>query len=155
MLVNFKSLPSPIKAYEVRLPYPGIAYYCDDYLIGYFLNKKFVPKKFQHVPISNDTTIAIKEPKLALFDVTDFYADIYRALLNIPMGFVKSYSDLARDVNHPGASRAVGTAVSRNNIAIFIPCHRVVPKCGGIGQYLYGSDLKRVLLMAECVDLHK
>ena len=64
-------------------------------------------------------------------------------------GNTLSYSDLAEKCGHPTAIRAVASAVARNPIAIFIPCHRVLPKNASLGNYRWGADKKRALLEWE------
>jgi AraC family transcriptional regulator of adaptative response/methylated-DNA-[protein]-cysteine methyltransferase len=52
-------------------------------------------------------------------------------------------------LGNPKASRAVGSANGANNIAVLIPCHRVVPASGGVGGYAYGPEIKAELLKRE------
>lgn len=80
---------------------------------------------------------------------TLFQSIVWNELLNLPLGSTLSYSELARKAGHPTAVRAVASAVARNPIAIFIPCHRVLPKSGGIGNYRWGADKKKALLEWE------
>ena len=60
-----------------------------------------------------------------------------------------SYGELAARAGNPGASRAVGTACARNPIPIVVPCHRVLPSTGKLGNYGGGPERKRVLLELE------
>jgi O-6-methylguanine DNA methyltransferase len=78
-----------------------------------------------------------------------FQQSVWRALLEVPFGQRVRYQDIAMKIGKPQAARAVGSAVGANPIAVLIPCHRVVPACGGIGQYRWGAERKRVLLDAE------
>lgn len=80
---------------------------------------------------------------------TSFQEAVWQALLKIPHGEVRTYSDIAVQINNPKAIRAVGTAVGSNPVSILIPCHRVLPKAGGIGQYHWGSNVKTALLEIE------
>ncbi|MEM8833085.1 MAG: MGMT family protein, partial [Pseudomonadota bacterium] len=80
---------------------------------------------------------------------TEFQRSVWKALLNIPKGHVISYGDVANDIGKPKASRAVGTAVGENPVSLIVPCHRVVQKSGGIGNYGWGIDLKKKILKAE------
>jgi AraC family transcriptional regulator, regulatory protein of adaptative response / methylated-DNA-[protein]-cysteine methyltransferase len=80
---------------------------------------------------------------------TNFQLKVWEALLNIPSGAVTSYSQLASRIGRPGASRAVGSAVAHNPIAVLIPCHRVIRKVGEFGNYRYGSSRKLALLGSE------
>jgi O-6-methylguanine DNA methyltransferase len=71
----------------------------------------------------------------------------------IPAGEVRPYGWIAREIERPGAVRAVGTALGRNPVPLLIPCHRVVRTDGMIGNYsLGGPDVKRRLLRHEGVD---
>lgn len=81
-----------------------------------------------------------------------FREKCYKALLKVPKGKVTTYSDLARAIGSK-ASRAVGTAMAKNERLIEIPCHRVVRSDGAIGQYALGSDKKIELLTQEGVSI--
>ena len=82
---------------------------------------------------------------------TNFQVRVWRALLGLPSGAAAGYGALAAALGHPGAARAVGSAVGRNPIAWLIPCHRVVREVGAIGEYRYGQARKRALLAWEQV----
>lgn len=84
-----------------------------------------------------------------LFRGTDFQKKIWQALQDIPYGETRSYGDVAKMVDHPKASRAVGMANNRNPIAIIAPCHRVIGKNGSLVGYAPGLHLKRALLEHE------
>ena len=80
---------------------------------------------------------------------TPFHRSILDALLKIRRGEVVSYSGLAARVGAPKAVRAAGTACGKNPIPVIVPCHRVVPIGGGVGNYGGGPDIKRWLLELE------
>ena len=80
---------------------------------------------------------------------TNFQLKVWRALLEIPVGNVTTYGDLAAAVGDPKASRAVGTAVGSNPVSYLIPCHRVIRSTGEIGGYAWGPDRKRAMLRYE------
>lgn len=80
---------------------------------------------------------------------TAFQLQVWEALLKIPEGRVLAYGDLARSLGAPGASRAVGTAIAQNPIALLIPCHRVIQATGALGAYHWGADRKRAILALE------
>ena len=80
---------------------------------------------------------------------TAFQQKCWEALRNIPPGETRSYGDQAAMLGNPKASRAVGSANGANNIAVLIPCHRVVPAGGGVGGYAYGPEIKAELLKRE------
>ena len=79
-----------------------------------------------------------------------FQTAVYSALLSVPPGSTVSYARLAEMAGHPGAARAVGTAMARNPLPVIIPCHRVVRGDGTLGQYGCGGALwKQRLLELE------
>jgi AraC family transcriptional regulator, regulatory protein of adaptative response / methylated-DNA-[protein]-cysteine methyltransferase len=78
-----------------------------------------------------------------------FQIKVWEALLAIPSGQVTTYGEIARAIGHPGAVRAVGTAVGRNPVSWLIPCHRALRKSGGLGGYHWGLPVKRALLAWE------
>ena len=80
---------------------------------------------------------------------TDFQQRVWQALLQIPMGRLSSYGEIARQLGQPAAARAVGAAVGRNPIAIIVPCHRVVGSDGSLTGYAAGLPRKRALLLHE------
>jgi methylated-DNA-[protein]-cysteine S-methyltransferase len=80
---------------------------------------------------------------------TPFQVSVYEALRAIPYGKTASYEDIAIAVGRPLACRAVGQANHRNPIPLFVPCHRVVNKNGGLGGFAPGLDFKRDLLALE------
>lgn len=80
---------------------------------------------------------------------TNFQLKVWEALLQIPTGEVTTYAGLASRIGNPGATRAVGTAVGHNPIAVLIPCHRVIRKVGDFGNYRYGALRKKALLARE------
>ena len=84
---------------------------------------------------------------------TDFQKSVWAALLEIPKGQTRTYGEIASKIGRPMASRAVGTAVGENPVSLLVPCHRVVQASGGIGNYGWGVDIKRNLLLEEEVNL--
>jgi AraC family transcriptional regulator of adaptative response/methylated-DNA-[protein]-cysteine methyltransferase len=78
-----------------------------------------------------------------------FEERVWRALREIPSGRTASYSDIARRIGEPGAARAVAQACAANNLAVAIPCHRVVKSDGGLSGYRWGVERKRTLLGRE------
>jgi O-6-methylguanine DNA methyltransferase len=71
----------------------------------------------------------------------------------IPRGEVRPYAWIAREIGHPRAVRAVGTALGHNPAPLLIPCHRVVRSDGHLGEYsMGGPEAKRAVLTAEGVD---
>ena len=80
---------------------------------------------------------------------TEFQKRVWSALLEIPYGETRSYSDLARRLGKPNATRAVGAANGANPIAIIVPCHRVIASNGSLWGYGGGLERKRFLLDLE------
>ena len=80
---------------------------------------------------------------------TAFQQRVWARLRDIPPGETMSYGALAAALGNPGAARAVGTANGANNIAVLIPCHRVIAADGSLGGYAYGLEIKRELLRRE------
>ena len=84
---------------------------------------------------------------------TDFQKKVWNTLLAIPYGQTVSYLEVARRMGKPQAVRAVGTAIGKNPICIFIPCHRVIASDGTIGGYSGGLTMKKKLLGLEAGTL--
>lgn len=80
---------------------------------------------------------------------TDFEKKVYRCVLDIPLGKVRTYKWIAERIGKPKAYRAVGSALGKNPFPFFIPCHRVVSASGDIGNYSLGKRFKRELINFE------
>lgn len=80
---------------------------------------------------------------------TPFQIKVWNALLKIPYGKTVTYGDIAREIGMPNAQRAVGTAIGSNPVFFLIPCHRVIRKSGEIGNYFYGTEVKKKILDFE------
>ncbi|HEV2029971.1 MAG TPA: methylated-DNA--[protein]-cysteine S-methyltransferase [Candidatus Dormibacteraeota bacterium] len=88
--------------------------------------------------------------------LTPFEQAVLRKTREIPRGEVRPYGWVAREIGHPAAVRAVGTALANNPILYFIPCHRVVRTDGKIGNYGGGGpEAKRAILTLEGVRLNR
>ena len=77
---------------------------------------------------------------------TEFQLKVWETLLKIPMGQLSTYGNIAKQIQRPGASRAVGTAIADNPVAFLIPCHRVIQSSGVFGQYHWGSIRKTAII---------
>lgn len=86
---------------------------------------------------------------------TVFQKQVWQALQQIPTGTTVSYSDIAEKLNNPGAVRAIASACGANNIAVIIPCHRVIRKDGSLSGYRWGVESKLALLRRERLVLTK
>jgi AraC family transcriptional regulator of adaptative response/methylated-DNA-[protein]-cysteine methyltransferase len=80
---------------------------------------------------------------------TAFQQRVWQALQEIPVGGTVSYAEIARRIGSPNAMRAVAGACAANNLAIAIPCHRVVRNDGALSGYAWGVERKRILLDRE------
>jgi AraC family transcriptional regulator of adaptative response/methylated-DNA-[protein]-cysteine methyltransferase len=80
---------------------------------------------------------------------TAFQEAVWRELQRIPAGETRSYAQIAAAVGKPGAVRAAGSANGANNVAVLIPCHRVIRSDGSLGGYAYGLAIKQELLTRE------
>ncbi|HSH13172.1 MAG TPA: methylated-DNA--[protein]-cysteine S-methyltransferase [Desulfurivibrionaceae bacterium] len=89
-------------------------------------------------------------PLRAYVQGTPFQVRVWRALLQVQPGTLVSYGHLAALLDHPGAARAVGTAVGRNPLSYLIPCHRVIRETGVLGNYRWGKERKKAMLAWEC-----
>jgi len=81
--------------------------------------------------------------------LTGFAKKVYRAVLEIPLGEVRSYKWVAKKAGYPKAARAVGQILKHNPLPLIIPCHRVVSANGGLGGYQRGQRSKHRLLKLE------
>jgi len=80
---------------------------------------------------------------------TAFQQRVWQALRAIPVGETASYAEIARRIGAPRSARAVAQACAANNIAVAIPCHRVVRNDGSLSGYRWGVERKRALLAKE------
>jgi methylated-DNA-[protein]-cysteine S-methyltransferase len=78
-----------------------------------------------------------------------FELAVWEALARIPYGETVSYGQIAREIGHPDAPRAVGAANGRNPVAVIVPCHRVIGADGSLTGYGGGLERKRFLLDLE------
>src|SRR6185436_4677738 len=83
------------------------------------------------------------------FAGTDFQKKVWAALLTIPFGETRSYSDIAKQIGCPNATRAVGAANGKNPISIVAPCHRVIGANGKLTGFAGGLHTKAQLLALE------
>lgn len=80
---------------------------------------------------------------------TAFQMSVWKVLSEIPCGEVWTYSDVAQKIENPKGVRAVGGAIGKNPLMLFIPCHRVIGKSGKLVGFTGGLDLKQILLNHE------
>ena len=110
--------------------------------------KRLFPKATLQ-PTNREEDIIATRPGRLLLAGTRLRHDVWRALLKTERGSTLTYSALASLIDRPTAVRAVATGVGCNPVSVVVPCHRVVPARGGIGNYHSGADIKRRLLADE------
>jgi len=93
-------------------------------------------------------------PLRLLLRGSPFRVKVWEALLRIPAGSVCSYGELAARAGAPRAARAVGSAMATNDIALIIPCHRVIRESGQFGEYRWNPVRKAALLGWEQARRH-
>lgn len=81
--------------------------------------------------------------------IKQFAIKVYKAVLSIPIGEVRSYKWVAKKAGRPRAFRAVGQILKHNPWPLFIPCHRVVKADNKLGGYVWGPKEKKQILNLE------
>ena len=125
-----------------------------DELEGRFPSAEIVEGDADFARLLSQVIAAVEQPGDARHipvDVqgTAFQEAVWAELRKIPPGESRSYAQIAAAVGKPKAVRAAGSANGANNVAVLIPCHRVVRSDGSLGGYAYGEDIKRELLRRE------
>jgi len=87
-----------------------------------------------------------RKPLHLLLKGSRFQLKVWEALVSVPAGELVAYEQVAAIVGSPSATRAVASAIAKNNIAYLIPCHRVIRKSGAIGRYRWGSERKQAMI---------
>ncbi|MGM0505637.1 MAG: methylated-DNA--[protein]-cysteine S-methyltransferase [Bacteroidota bacterium] len=110
---------------------------------------KLIPQSTTWVPsgIENEPASSTSVP--LVMNGTPFQLDVWRTLLEIPWGETRTYGWIAKRIGRPNACRAVGSAVGSNPIVLLVPCHRVLPSTGRVGNYGGGRHRKIALLTWE------
>lgn len=85
--------------------------------------------------------------------LTTFEQAVLQKVREVPRGEMRPYAWVAREIGHPTAVRAVGTALRRNPVPLVIPCHRIGRSDGSLGHYVFGTALKQAVLTAEGIDV--
>lgn len=137
-------------------------------IVFYVENDQLTSMMFKETEVEDDTSLFITKIKKQLnryfnhqqqaFDLaidfkkgTPFQKSIWKKLIEIPYGVTKCYQDIAHEIGHPKAVRAVGQACKNNPIGLVVPCHRVIGKDGSMRGYSGKDyvDLKQKLLAFE------
>ncbi len=167
LLIRYTTAASPLGRMLVATTDVGIcsiAFGKDDKelvaeLRGRFSKAQLVPAKGNTGWLADAVAFVVSQlgehPVAATFPLdvraTAFQRRVWKALQEIPRGETRCYSELAAQLGVPKASRAVGSAIGSNPVAVVVPCHRAVAKGGGLGGYHWGVERKRRLLEAEKV----
>ena len=109
-------------------------------------------KQWLDIYFSGKSPDAILTSSFALLNLhgTEFQVKVWMALMRIPYGKTRTYGEIASELKT--SPRAVGSAVSKNNISIIVPCHRVLGSDGSLGGYAGGLERKARLLSLEGVE---
>lgn len=110
-----------------------------------------VPERYRQAVLKAAAGRVFAPVPIDLSGLSKFHLRVLKELQMVPRGEVRTYAWLARKVGRPLAARAVGNAMARNPVPFLIPCHRVVPSSGGIGNFGLGKARKRELLEREGV----
>ena len=119
-----------------------------------FPNAELVEGGTEFAALLESVIAAVEQPGEAAnipLDVkgTAFQEAVWQELRRIPPGETRTYAEIAAAVGKPGAVRAAGSANGANNVAVLIPCHRVIRTDGTLGGYAYGLEIKQELLERE------
>lgn len=115
--------------------------------------EKSLPPASVRALVRNARGAGRRDLRFDLRGLSEFERAVLLKALEIPTGEVRPYSWIAKEIGHPGAVRAAGTALAKNPVPLLIPCHRVVRSDGHLGQYsLGGARNKRTLLEIEGAD---
>ena len=81
--------------------------------------------------------------------ITSLAQKVYKVVLSIPLGQVRTYKWVAKKVGRPRASRAIGHILKHNPCPLLIPCHRIICSNGNLGGYIFGKKKKKDFLDLE------
>ncbi|QNN43132.1 methylated-DNA--[protein]-cysteine S-methyltransferase [Pedobacter roseus] len=164
--INYSFAESPFGNIIVASTPKGIchiAFYDDEKLAFNNLQRQFPAAKYQLILdkeqqnalyIFNHDWSKLHQIKLHLKG-TDFQLKVWEALLKIPMGKLSTYGSIAKQLQNPNASRAVGTAIGDNPVAFLIPCHRVIQTSGALGGYHWGVNRKTAIIGWEAAKINQ
>ncbi len=165
LTINYSFTESLFGRILVASTHKGICYmgFSDDKQIAYSeLEKRFPKARFiqqtdsiqqNALQIYTQDWRKINKIKLHLKG-TDFQLKVWEALLKIPTGNLATYGNIAKIIQKPKASRAVGTAIGNNPIAFLIPCHRVIQSTGVFGGYMWGTTRKTAIIGWEASKIN-
>ena len=166
LLINYSIAESPFGDILVASTSKGICHmsFEDDYQHGFdALQKKFPNATFhQMVDLMQQNVLYIfTHDWTKLGDVklhlkgSEFQLKVWETLLKIPLGGLATYGAIAKHMQQPHASRAVGTAIGENPVAFLIPCHRIIQSTGVLGGYHWGVVRKSAIIGWEAARVEK
>lgn len=155
--INYSFAESPFGNMLVASTSKGICYlaFADDELVALkALTDKFPKAHYQQMTdlVQQNALFIFTHDWKKLHQIklhlrgTDFQLKVWETLLKIPMGKLTTYGNIAKHIQSPNASRAVGTAIGDNPVAFLIPCHRVIQSTGIFGGYHWGSSRKTAMI---------
>jgi AraC family transcriptional regulator of adaptative response/methylated-DNA-[protein]-cysteine methyltransferase len=165
LIINYSFAESPFGNILVGSTSKGICYmaFADDEKKSFMdLNNKFPKAQLKQITdimqqnalyIFRHDWSKLGEIKLHLKG-TDFQLKVWEALLKIPIGQLSTYGLVAKAIQKPEASRAVGTAIGSNPVAYLIPCHRVIQSTGNFGGYMWGATRKAAIIGWEAAKMN-
>jgi AraC family transcriptional regulator of adaptative response/methylated-DNA-[protein]-cysteine methyltransferase len=127
---------------DMKARWPKAAYAENQEATAYLAERVFDPLSWR-----------TEQPLRVILIGTDFEVRVWQTLLRIPLGRATTYSDIARRLGKPSASRAVGAAVGKNPISFVVPCHRVLGRSGALTGYHWGLTRKQAILGWEAAKL--
>lgn len=129
---------------DLRSRWPNASYVEDPAATAPYAARIFDPARWRSA-----------EPLRVVMIGTDFQVKVWEALLKIPLGAARTYSNIAAEIGAPKASRAVGAAIGANPVSFVVPCHRALGKSGALTGYHWGVTRKRAMLGWEAAQLQK
>ena len=159
-LVMRKKIPAPSPAQKIEMGYcdtpwgQALVEYSDHTIYCFEFLKDDHPKQHISSIAQNIFESLIKNPIAFVFEPigTSFQKDVWNALLKIPKGELRSYTDIAKMIGRPKSVRAVANAIGANPICIFIPCHRVIRNDGSLGGFSSGIHRKKAFMKMEGIN---
>ncbi|WP_293789379.1 methylated-DNA--[protein]-cysteine S-methyltransferase [uncultured Pedobacter sp.] len=161
--INYSFAESPFGNIIVAGTLKGIchiAFYEDENIALTNLQRQFPAARYQQIlnqeqqnalAIFGQDWSKLQRIKLHLKG-SAFQLKVWEALLKIPMGKLTTYGRIAKQLQNPNASRAVGTAIGDNPVAFLIPCHRVIQSSGALGGYHWGINRKTAMIGWEAAN---
>jgi AraC family transcriptional regulator of adaptative response/methylated-DNA-[protein]-cysteine methyltransferase len=157
LTISYSFAVTPFGKVIVASTSKGICHLCfEENELNALLDLKscFPNAKYNHITdvYQQDALSIFKKDWLHLDEIklhlkgTEFQIKVWGSLLKIPFGRLASYGTVAKLIDKPKASRAVGTAIASNPVAFLIPCHRVIQASGNRGGYRWGGSRKAAII---------